>query len=193
MSRKFFCAALVLSLAIALPVLAASGTQAEEAIANFEALAEPSEAHANLDYFVGSWNTQTTFTYRGMAKMDVEGTIETNWILGGRFLESHEYSTFMDRPYEAQTLLGYDNATGKLTQTRVDNQATFSQNFTGSQSSDGKVLETTTTFTDPNTGDTTVQTFTTTVVDADTYTVIGVCEYPDGTAQQVMQMTATRQ
>jgi len=83
------------------------------------AAATPGPAHAQLQPLAGSW------TYTCKASMDptkppleMTGTIERKWILGGRFLEERVAGTGFDgQPggFEGVGLLGYDNVLQKYT------------------------------------------------------------------------------
>lgn len=75
------------------------------------ALAEPSAGHARLAPLVGLWDTTTrVFTVPDTRPVEVDGSVEKSWVLGGRFIrEDLAGVSSHDMPYMGLGFLGYDN------------------------------------------------------------------------------------
>ena len=85
----------------------------------------PAEGHRRLEPFVGSWHAKGTFTMAPGAPPEIsDGTSETRWVLGGRFLEQRYQSFLMGMPFEGLGYTGYDNVRGKLVGTWMDTFST---------------------------------------------------------------------
>ncbi len=71
----------------------------------------PGEHHAWLEPFVGTWKTTTRYWMGGPGSepVEVEGTAESRWVLGKRFVEIHTEGQVMGMPNEGISFLGYDN------------------------------------------------------------------------------------
>src|SRR4029077_14802211 len=95
-----------------------------------KALAEaskPGSEHAQLQPLAGSWTyTCKCWMEPGKPPMEMNGTTERQWILGGRFLEEKVAGTGFDgKPgFEGLGLLGYDNGRKKYTSTWACNVGT---------------------------------------------------------------------
>ncbi len=72
------------------------------------------EAHARLDPLVGLWDTSTRlFGGLGTRPVEVDGSVEKHWVLGGRFIrEDLAGISNRDRPYMGLGFLGFDAARG---------------------------------------------------------------------------------
>jgi hypothetical protein len=134
--------ALALVLAASTGLILADDAKAPTPDAVAKAMAEagtPGAAHAKLKPLAGSW------TYTGKCWMDpnkppveLTGSIERRWILGGRFLEERVSGTGFDgQPggFEGLGLLGYDNTQQKYTSSFACNLGTGTS--TGIGVSDG--------------------------------------------------------
>lgn len=74
-------------------------------------MAAPGPEHKLFDGSVGKWKT-TTKMWMGPGDPQVtDGTAESEWILGGRFLMSRYRGAMMGMPFEGFEVLGYDRMT----------------------------------------------------------------------------------
>lgn len=66
--------------------------------------------HARLDPLVGLWDTTTrVFGDLGTRPVEVDGSVEKHWVLGGRFIrEDLAGISNRDRPYMGLGFLGFD-------------------------------------------------------------------------------------
>lgn len=68
--------------------------------------------HVRLDALVGLWDTHTrVFGGLGTRPVEVDGSVEKSWVLGGRFIrEDLAGISNRDRPYMGLGFVGYDTA-----------------------------------------------------------------------------------
>jgi hypothetical protein len=159
-------------------------------------LAQPGEHHKILGSLVGKWKTTgKTWMEPGQPAVEMSGTMEASWILGGRYLQEIHLGNFMGQPFEGRGLDGYDNATHEYFDSWVDNMGTGVMLFHGSCDDPCKVLTETAEGPDPMTGKVMKTKTVTTFLDPDTYRfemyVVGVGK--DGQDAKVMEMTGKRQ
>jgi hypothetical protein len=119
--------------------------------------------------------------------------MESQWILGGRFVQSVYKGDFMGQPVEGRGIDGYDNVSQKHVGTWMDTMGTFPMHFEGQCSEGGKVITTSADFVDPASGQTMTNRGVVTFVDKDHYTYESYMKGPDGSERKVMELTATRQ
>ena len=77
---------------------------------------KPGTEHAKLQPLAGSWTYTCKFWMDpSQPPMESKGTIERQWILGGRFLEEKVVGTHFDgnSGFEGFRLIGYDNGRRK--------------------------------------------------------------------------------
>jgi hypothetical protein len=105
-----------------------------------EAASQPGAAHERLKPLAGQW----TYTCRmwmepGGEPIETKGTIEREWILGGRFLSEKIQGTGFDgKPgFEGVGLIGYDNNLKKYTQTFACNMGTGTSTGVGTLGKSG--------------------------------------------------------
>ena len=94
--------------------------------------AKPSAEHARLEPLIGNWTyTGKSWLFPNQQAVEMQGTIEREWVLGGRFIEERYAGTGIDgKPgFEGRALLGYDNTQKKFTSSFICNQGTGT--FTG--------------------------------------------------------------
>lgn len=89
-----------------------------------KALAEagkPGVEHQKLQPFVGDWNvTIKMWTDASQPPAEAKATVESKWILGGRFVQETLKGTCPEgKTFEALGFLGYDAAQKKFTNVRV--------------------------------------------------------------------------
>jgi len=159
-------------------------------------LAQPGEHHKRLSNLAGRWKTTSkTWMSPGQPPIEVSGTIEASWILGGRYIQGLHTGSFMGQPFEGRSLDGYDNVTREYFSTWIDNMGTGVMFFRGSCDDPCKVLTETAEGPDPMTGKVLRTRNVITFIDRDTYRsemyAVGVSK--DGQDAKVMDMIATRE
>ena len=155
MTRRmgFFGASLVIVLVLAaagLPVQAQAPSQ-EEMMKMYQALATPGEHHQALDFLEGHWKTEIKSMMTPGQPEVSQGTCDAEWILGGRYLQSVQRSTFGGMPFEGRSLTGYDNAKKEYFDLWIDNMGTGYMVFVGDLSEDGKTFTERGSYIDPMT------------------------------------------
>ena len=140
------CGAIGIAAALVLSLLAgqAGADDAKKAEELAKAMAEaskPGPEHAKLQPLVGSWAYTCKF-WMDPSKPPVEshGTIERQWVLGGRFLEERTIGTGFDgKPgFEGFGLVGYDNGRKQYTSSWVSNMCTGTCNGLGTSDTSGR-------------------------------------------------------
>jgi hypothetical protein len=144
--------------------------QTKAQIEAYEKLAQPGEHHKHLGSLAGKWKvTGKSWMAPGQPPIDMAGTMEASWILGGRYLQEVHKGTFFGKPFEGRSLDGYDNTTHEYFSTWVDNMGTGVMVFRGSCDDPCKVLTETAEGPDPMSGKMMKTKSVTTFVDPDTY------------------------
>jgi hypothetical protein len=163
-SRGFL--ALALLVVCAFPLAA----QQMDEKAMMEAMARagtPGDPHKRLEPFVGSWNTKVTMWMApGAPPMTSEGTAESKWAMGGRYLEQRFKGNFQGMQMEGLGFTGYDNVKKQYWGTWMDNMSTAMMMTTGWML-DGKTWMFSGSMADPMTGKDTRMEERITVVDND--------------------------
>jgi len=113
----------------------------------------PGEGHKKLDGMTGSW----TFTSKWWADPKAHpelsnGTCESNWILGGRFVQENVTGDMMGQPFHGMGLTGYDNYGEKYQMFWIDEMATCFMIADGTIDKGGKVITFTGSYDDYMTG-----------------------------------------
>jgi hypothetical protein len=143
----FACAAFVLAAA------PAPAQEMDEA-AMMEAWQEsmtPGEVHEYLASFAGDWDvTAKMYMDPSQSPMESTGKTTKSMILGGRFLQEKMTGTMMGMPMEALGYTGYNNTTGKMEFSWMDNMGTMI--MTGAGERDGETMTLMSEFMDPMTG-----------------------------------------
>ncbi len=106
----------------------------EEMAAMMQKVSTPSESHALLKQYLGSWKTVTrAWNEPGSEPEVTNGTSKFTTALGGRFIEQSFQGKMMGKPFSGKGLVGFDNAQGKFVSTWVDSIST------GVMTSDGEL------------------------------------------------------
>lgn len=156
--------------------------------------ATPGEHHQHLDHLAGNWTYELKMSMEpGAPPIESSGKVQSEWVLGGRFLEAVVTGEFMGQPFEGHSTDGYDNVTGTHFSFWVDNMGTMPIYATGSCSDGGKVIKTSGTFVDPVSGKTVHHRSVTTVVDHDHHTMEMYHSFPGEAEMKVLDLHATRQ
>ena len=188
----------------ALPLAAQSGQQPAKPqaapqmsgadMAEMMKTAAPGEHHKRLNEFVGHWTTHTKMWMApGQPAMESDGTMDADWIMGGRYLVAHHKGIMMGMPFEGQEIDGYDNLSGKYVQSWIDNMGTGIISLSGScDDAACKSVTTSGEMTDPMTKEKGIYKSVT------TYLGPGSFKYEsywvaNGNSTKMMEMTGTRQ
>jgi hypothetical protein len=100
----------------------ASPPSAGELVKALAEAGKPGAEHRKLQPFVGQWNfTMKLWTDPNQPPAEMKGTIERQWIMGGRFIQetARGQCAQSGREFEGMGLLGYDAAQKKFTCTKA--------------------------------------------------------------------------
>lgn len=151
----------------------------------------PGDAHKTLNAFAGTWNAKvTSWMAPGADPMVMEGTSESRWVMGGRYLEERFNGTFMGMPFEGLGYTGYDNVKNQYWGTWMDNMSTGMMMLTGGY--DGKAWSFSGTMPDPMTGKDSAITSKMVITDADHHTMEMWAPAPDGKNYKMMEIAYSR-
>jgi hypothetical protein len=151
----------------------------------------PGDAHKALEPFVGTWSTKVTSWMKpGADPMVMEGTAESRWVMGGRYIEERFKGDFMGMPFEGLGFTGYDNVKKQYWSTWMDNMSTGIMSSTGAR--DGKVWTYNGTMADPMTGKDSALSMKLNVADADKHTMEMWAPAPDGKNYKMMEIVYAR-
>src|SRR4029077_17597223 len=95
----------------AAPATGGGGAAQAKAKAEMDAymkLAQPGEHHKRLGHLAGKWKTSGQMMTPGQPTIEMSGTMEASWILGGRYLQELHTGSFMGQAFEGRSLDGYD-------------------------------------------------------------------------------------
>ncbi len=85
----------------------------------------PGEMHKMLSTMDGKWTEEVTMWMDPtQPPMKSKATTEYKMILGGRYQQSDVRGSFNGMPFEAQSILGYDNMKKVFTSSWIDNMGT---------------------------------------------------------------------
>src|SRR5258708_39348846 len=113
------------------PSAADSQAKAKAEMEAYMKLAQPGDHHKRLGHLAGKWKTSGQIFNPGQPPVEMSGTVESSWILGGRYLQELHTGSFMGQPFEGRSLDGYDNITKEYFSTWVDNMGTAVMIFHG--------------------------------------------------------------
>lgn len=127
--------------------------QVQAADAMMEAWAKagtPGEKHEQLAALVGTWDAEMKFWMDPSAEpLSSTGTVTYEMIMDGRYLREEVKSDFMGQPFHGLGTYGYNNVTGQLEATWIDDMSTGVYSYEGSIGEDGKEFVVKGTYTDP--------------------------------------------
>lgn len=105
--------------------LTAQDNNSEEAQKAWQEYMTPGEMHSMLAKMAGEWNAKVSMWNDPAGEPIVsEGTISSEMILGGRYLQSKHTGSYMGMPMNGIALEGYDNSMNKFVNTWIDNFGT---------------------------------------------------------------------
>ena len=169
---------------------AAAKAQQDAMMAEMMKYMPPGPRHDFLKPLAGTWKTSTKMYFPTPSTS--EGTCESNWIMGGRYLVSKHTGNFQNMPFEGMEILGYDNRKAEFTSAWIDNFGTaITLSSHGKADTAAKTLTIEAMMDDPLSGKTVPYRMVTTIVDENTHTfaMIGTVDGKDVTQ---MEMTYTR-
>lgn len=111
----------------------------------------PGAEHQWLTQLAGDWNASVKMLNMGPEPVTSEATVHSEIILDGRFLLEEIEGTFMDRPFHANQVTGYNNVTEQYEQGWIDNFSTGVYKYTGTR--EGNTLTMWGEMKDPATGE----------------------------------------
>jgi hypothetical protein len=99
--------------------------------------AMPGEAHTRLASTAGDWKLTTKMWMDPTTEpMVTEMTAHREMMMDGRYLREAVEGDFMGMPFVGQSIVGYDNVTGKYWSTWMDNMSTGVMVQTGTYDAD---------------------------------------------------------
>jgi len=93
--------------------------------------ARPGPEHASLEALEGRWTREVTLSMGGGQQMKARGTATNRMILGGRFLQSDQSTSFPASTVvpatttESMTIYGFDKRTREFTVLELDTMGTY--------------------------------------------------------------------
>ncbi len=176
-----------------------SAKKAKEPTAQEKAMMEkwmtystPSEGHKVLASMVGSFTLKARWWMDANSKPEEStGTTDTQWILGGRFLESSVKGTSMGQPFQGRALMGYDNEKKQYDSIWLDTMATGMMIAHGQYDPTTKTLTETASASCPMEGTKTFRNVTK-FIDDNTYVLEMYTTGKDGNEFRMGEMTYTR-
>jgi len=152
----------------------------------------PGPMHELLKPMAGNWKTTAKSWLKPGTEPSVsEGTCESTWILGNRYLQSTYKGDMGGMPFEGWGLMGYDNQKQEFVSVWADNFGTGIAMSDGKADPSGKVLTMMTTMPDPQTGAPTPYKMITKVANENQY-MMSMSSMKDGKEQTEMEITYTR-
>jgi hypothetical protein len=107
------------------PAAVAAPAMDPEMMKKWTEYSTPGDAHKALTPLVGSFTyTMKMWMAPNTTPEQSTGTTESQWILGGRFVESVVKGTSMGQPFEGRGFIGYDNEKKQYDSFWFDNMAT---------------------------------------------------------------------
>ena len=101
----------------------------------------PGEPHRRLADKAGVWTYTADFRAApGAEPEEFEGTTEIQAILGGRYTLEKVNGQFMDQPFNAIGIFGFDNLTQTYVGAWADNLGTGIMRYEGTASDDGSTI-----------------------------------------------------
>lgn len=151
----------------------------------------PGDPHKALEPFIGAWTTKiTVWPQPGAPPVASEGSAESKWMLGGRYVEEKFQGSFFGMPFHGVGSTGYDNVKKQYWSTWIDSMSTGLMLTTGTN--DGKAWKFEGTTADPLTGKDNPVRIRLTVHDADHHSMEMWGPGPDGKDFKMMEVAYTR-
>ncbi|HWP30132.1 MAG TPA: DUF1579 family protein [Fimbriimonadales bacterium] len=104
-------------------------------------MGKPGKYHKILDSLAGDWDVVVKYKMEGK-EQEGKATLQSKWILDGRFLQQEYKSNFMGSPFTVIQILGYDNQNNEPFVFHINSMETGALHTKGKISEDGKVITT---------------------------------------------------
>jgi len=113
----------------------------EATMAAWKEYMTPSEFHAEMAKYSGDYSTENTMWIGpGTEPLTEKGEAKLEMILGGRYLKTSHFGSFMGTPFEGVGIDAFDNITKEVTSVWYDNMGTGAMIMKGSwDKASGKV------------------------------------------------------
>ena len=121
-----------------------------------------------------------------------EGSLQSEPIMGGRFLQSNYSGAMMGQPFHGMAIDGFDNKKQKYIGTWMDTMGTMMMVFEGDLDESGKVRTMVANFTDAFSGQPAQMKGITRIVSDDEHVYEGWMTAPDGSLFKTMEIVYTR-
>ena len=119
----------------------------------WQAYASPNDNHKVLDPLVGKWSQVVKWWMTPDSQPETsEGTTETQWVMGGRYLQHSAKGMAMGQPFEGMGFTGFDNGKQAYQTLWMDNMGTGMMIGEGTYDPDKKTITDHGRFTDPMIG-----------------------------------------
>ena len=112
----------------------------DKAMAQMQKVIAPGPHHKELERFLGSWKTTTSFVMGGTKTPGEPGTANITWLMDGRWLRIDLAGSMMKRSYAGFVLMGYDNFKRSFVSTSVTSIDTAMVRLEGDMDPSGKSL-----------------------------------------------------
>jgi len=168
------------------PPMTAEQKAAVEAL---QKAATPGDMHKFLAKMEGTWSAEVKM-WEGPGEPQVSrGTSVNAMVMGGRYLRQDFKSTMMDMPFEGVGYTGYDNVMKRFQAIWMDNMSTAMMVGTGTLDATGKVMTSTMTYSDCQSGKEVVSRSVGRIVDDKTHVFEMFGPGPDGKEIKMMEIT----
>jgi hypothetical protein len=152
----------------------------------------PGPMHELMKPMAGNWKTTVKSWMKPGGDPQVsEGTCESSWILGNRYLQSSYKGDMGGTPFEGWGLMGYDNQKKEFVSMWADNMGTGIAMSDGKADPSGKVFTMMTMMTDRETGKPVPYKMVTKVMDENQYTM-SMMNMKGGKEHMEMEITYDR-
>lgn len=186
----------IVLLFLAVAGLSVTKTQAQMDDASMKAwnaYMTPGDMQKMLAKCDGTWNADITMWMDPSgAPTKTKGTCVNRMILGGRYQESINKSTFNGMPFEGRSTVGYDNAKKVFVYNWIDNMGTGMMYMEGKWNDATKTIEFTGTMVDPTSGSDMKVRETFQIVDNDHQKMEMFMVMPDGKEMKSMEIAFAR-
>ncbi|MDO9693304.1 MAG: DUF1579 domain-containing protein [Candidatus Latescibacteria bacterium] len=153
MSARRILILIAMAVLAAVPSLQAQDQDAAAAQAAMLAAATPGPIHAFLAEKTGSWDVTVTMWTQPGAEPGVSTVAsKIEMVLDGRYMREDFSGEFFGMPFTGIGFTGYNNSTGLVTATWIDNMSTGTMIMTGKYDKAGDPLETSGKMFDPVSG-----------------------------------------
>jgi len=153
----------------------------------------PGSKHKALNPLVGDWNAELKHWMSADSEPEVStGTSTSQWIYGGRFVQSKYSGESMGAPYAGMGIIGYDNLTKEYNGIWLDNMNTGIVKSTATMDSGSKKIMENGSFSCPMTDSTRSFRAVTTLVDENHYTYEMFMDDEEGREYLAMKISYER-